>query len=390
MSNPAPQERDARLVLHRLVEPADGAIGALVAATDAVTVLDAIRSRQLVELAEAHEDPAERLTPRRSRGLRSRLVAYANKLPSIDPGADVRAARELGAVYVIPGDPGWPSQLDDLGERRPLGLWIRGAVELRPAAARSVAVVGSRDSTPYGNHVASDFGAELAAAGWLVVSGAAFGIDAAAHRGALAANGPTCAVLACGIDRCYPRAHEGLLAAIAASGVIVSELPLGIDPNRFRFIDRNRLIAALTRGTVVVEAALRSGSLATARAAERLGRGVLGVPGPVTSRTSSGVHHLVRDGGAVLATSAAEVIEQLGSLGDDLADEPRGEDRARDHLDPVAARVVEALPARGSSTLLAAAREAGLDPADVHGALGRLAAEGWVECGPDGWRLIRR
>ena len=154
---------------------------------------------------------------------------------------------------------------------------------------RSVAIVGSRASTAYGEHVAGELGHQLAERGWTVVSGGAFGIDAAAHRGALAAEAPTVAVLACGVDRPYPAAHGALLHRIAETGLLVSEWPPGAAPHRHRFLVRNRLIAALTRGTVVVEAAARSGAQATARRARKLGRQVLVVPGPVTSAMSVGL-----------------------------------------------------------------------------------------------------
>ena len=157
--------------------------------------------------------------------------------------------------------------------------------------------------------------------GATVVSGAAIGIDGAAHRGALAVDGATVAVLACGVDRVYPAAHATLLERIAATGLVVSEYPPGSVPARHRFLVRNRLIAALGAGTVVVEAALRSGAQRTAADTEALGRLVMAVPGPVTSGPSAGCHQLIRDG-ALLVTSADDVLEAVGRLGVDLAPEP--------------------------------------------------------------------
>ena len=162
----------------------------------------------------------------------------------------------------------------------PVGLWVRGPARLDELADRSVAIVGSRASTAYGEHVAGELGHQLGERGWTVVSGGAFGIDAAAHRGALAAEAPTMAVLACGVDRPYPAAHGALFDRIAETGLLVSEWPPGCAPLRHRFLVRNRLIAALTRGTVVVEAAARSGAQATARRARMLGRAAPGRPGP--------------------------------------------------------------------------------------------------------------
>lgn len=198
-----------------------------------------------------------------------------------DPGRDLAVARSAGARFVVPGTAEWPGQLDDLGDARPLGLWVRGGPSLRMWALRSVAVVGARACTEYGAHMAATLAAGLAERGWVVVSGGAYGIDGAAHRGAPGAGGATAAVLACGVDRPYPPGHTALITRIAEQGLVVGELPPGDHPTPSRFILRNRVIAALTRGTVVVEAAHRSGSLVTARAARRLGRHVMGVPTPL-------------------------------------------------------------------------------------------------------------
>jgi DNA processing protein len=220
------------------------------------------------------------------------------------------------------------------------------------------------------------------------VSGGAFGIDRAAHLGALAAQGLTVAVLACGVDLAYPPSNDALFARIGADGLIVSEVPPGSAPHRTRFLVRNRVIAALTRGTVVVEAALRSGSLSTAHEAERLGRPVLGVPGPVTSEQSRGVHRALRQG-ALLVTSAAEVVEAVGGIGVDLAPEPSGRVDPRDALDPLAARVLDAVPVRRAVTLDSVARTAGVTPAETAAALGLLELAGFVRLGPEGWALAR-
>ncbi len=222
----------------------------------------------------------------------------------------------------MPGDTEWPGQLDDLGDGRPLGLWVRGTPDLRMWALRSVALVGARACTEYGAFMAATLAAGLAEKGWIVVSGGAYGIDGAAHRGALGAGGATVAVLACGVDRPYPRGHAGLIGRIAEQGLVVGELPPGEHPTPSRFILRNRVIAALTRGTVVVEAAHRSGSLVTARAARRLGRHTIGVPGPATSGLSAGVHELLRQD-AALVTDADEIVELVGDMGE-LAPERRG------------------------------------------------------------------
>ena len=185
-----------------------------------------------------------------------------------------------GIRLLCPGDPGWPGQLAVLGDACPWALWVRGTADLRFACLRSVSIVGTRAATAYGRHVCAELAAALAERGWAVVSGGAFGIDGWAHRGALSAEGSTIAVLASGVDDPYPRGHHELFQAVTGHGALVSEQPPGRSPTRPGFLVRNRLIAALSRGTVVVEAALRSGALNTARHARDLNRPLMAVPGP--------------------------------------------------------------------------------------------------------------
>lgn len=305
-----------------------------------------------------------------------------------DPARDLALADAAGLRFVCPGDTEWPGTLDDLGDARPLGLWVRGSPHLRMWALRSVAVVGARACTEYGAHMATALAAGLAERGWVVVSGGAYGVDGAAHRGALGAGGATVAVLACGVDRPYPRGHTGLINRIAEQGLVVGELPPGEHPTPSRFVLRNRVIAALTRGTVVVEAAHRSGSLVTARAARRLGRHTMGVPGPATSALSAGVHELLR-GEAVLVTDAAEVVELVGDMGE-LAPERRGPVLPRDLLDPAARRVLAALPGRRAAPADEVARGAQTTEDDAVAWLYELKALGYVERLGDGWKLTRQ
>jgi DNA processing protein len=220
-----------------------------------------------------------------------------------------------------------------------------------------------------------------------VVSGAAFGVDQAAHRGALSA-GPGCtlAVLACGVDRAYPTAHRDLLRHLKETAAVVSELPPGCAPTRVRFLSRNRLIAALSQGTVVVEAAVRSGALNTAGWAMRLNRPVMGVPGPVTSAPSEGVHELVRSGGATLVTRAAHVLELVSPMGVHLTEVPREEPTARDRLPPTVLRVLEAVPLVQPAGASGIARTAGLSVAVVVESLVRLREQGWVVGSAGRWR----
>ncbi|MFF8396641.1 DNA-processing protein DprA [Streptomyces sp. NPDC016172] len=313
------------------------------------------------------------------------LVARAE---AARPRRDLEAARDAGVRFVSPGGGEWPGQLDDLGDARPLGLWVRGRPSLRMWALKSVAVVGARACTEYGAHMAATLAAGLAEQGWVVVSGGAYGVDGAAHRGALGAGGATVAVLACGVDRPYPRGHTRLISRIAEQGLVIGELPPGDHPTPSRFILRNRVIAALTRGTVVVEAAHRSGSLVTARAAQRLGRHTMGVPGPATSGLSAGVHDLLR-GEAALVTDVADVVELVGDIGE-LAPDRRGPVLPRDLLEPAARQVLAALPGRGVARPDEIARSAQTAQDDAIARLYELRALGYVERHGDGWKLTRQ
>ncbi|MET7381983.1 DNA-processing protein DprA [Streptomyces sp. NPDC005526] len=362
----------ARVLLGRVLEPGDETGGRWV------------REVGAVEVARRLREDGPRLagvSDKRWAGLRARAVRAA-------PERDLALARSAGVRFVRPGDTEWPAQLDDLGDARPTGLWVRGRPSLRIWALRSVAVVGARACTQYGAHMAATLAAGLAERGWVVVSGGAYGVDGAAHRGALGAGGATVAVLACGVDRPYPPGHTGLITRIAQQGLVVGELPPGEHPTPSRFVVRNRVIAALTRGTVVVEAAYRSGSLVTARAALRLGRHTMGVPGPATSVLSAGVHELLRDG-AGLVGDAAEVIELVGDMGE-LAPDRRGPVLPRDLLEPDARQVLAALPGRGAATAAEIARGARTTPDDAIARLYELRSLGYVERQGDGWKLTRQ
>ncbi|MQY12251.1 hypothetical protein SRB5_23840 [Streptomyces sp. RB5] len=367
----AGDERVARVMLSRVVEPGDPAVGRWVREYGVEAVAR--------DLSREGCDPPY-LGGRAAGGFRGRAGGF-------DPVRALERFEAGGGRFVCPGEREWPTQLDDLGDARPVGLWVRGSPDLRLWALRSVAVVGARACTEYGAHVAGALGAGLAERGWIVVSGAAYGIDSAAHRGALAAGGATVAVLACGVDRVYPPGNAELIGRLAAQGLLVAELAPGEHPSRSRFILRNRVIAALTRGTVVVEAALRSGSLSTARQARRLGRITMGVPGPVTSAGSAGVHELLRDGAEVV-TGAAHVAELVGRIGADLAPAARGPVTRRDRLSPVAARVLDALPGRGSVDGAWVARESGTERDEALGRLYELLSLGFVERKGDRWQLV--
>lgn len=316
------------------------------------------------------------------------------RIADVDPERVLTDAGRSGLRFVVPGDEEWPSQLDDVGGVAPLqelggvplGLWVRGPVRLDELAG-SVAVVGARSATTYGADAAADLASGLAEAGRPVISGAAFGIDQAAHRGALAGRGTTVAVLACGADRVYPQAHRQLIDHLADHGAVVSETVPGGAPMRIRFLSRNRVIAALSVGTVVVEAAIRSGALNTANWASRLNRHLMGVPGPRTSAASEGVHQLIRSGAASLVTSTEEVLEVVAASGEHLAAVPRGKDRARDRLDHRQRQVLDAVPVRRAAPAEAVARTAAMADGEVRAALVALEGLGMVERETGGWRL---
>lgn len=366
-------ERLARVALGLAFEPAELAVTRAVEARGAVAVTEELLRAGSLEGAHAE------------------AVA---RLAATDPARDLERAQAGGLRFVVPGDEEWPEQFGDLGHAAevvegrggvPLGLWVRGPVRL-DSLVDSVAVVGSRSATDYGTSVTREMCSVIARRRWTVVSGAAFGIDQAAHRGAVAGRGATVAVLACGADRVYPAAHERLLEHLAAQGAVVSEAPPGAAPMKLRFLTRNRIIAGLTRGTVVVEAAPRSGALNTATWADVISRQLMGVPGPVTAMTSAGVHLLLRRG-ATLVTNGAEVLEAVGDAGLHLTVEVRGPERPRDRLTLSQLRVLDALPVGRPSRLESIARIAGLGTAETERHLVDLTRNGFAEQTAAGWRI---
>jgi len=397
----APDERRARAAWSRLAEPGDTAAGALVGLLGAVDSLawvaealadgagagPGLPARALSRLT-ASAGPLEATARRR---LGAALVRWAPRAGSLDPDRDLDLLAALGGVLVHPGHPGWAPGLDDHGPAAPLCLWVRGDGDLAALGRRSVALVGARACTTYGQHVATDLAVGLVDRGFTVVSGGAYGIDAAAHRGAVVAGAPTVVLQAGGVDRPYPAGNAALLSRVVETGgAVVSEVPPGSVPSRTRFLLRNRLIAASSRATVVVEAAWRSGALSTAGHATALLRPVGAVPGPVTSMASAGCHRLLRDGSAVCVTDAAEVAELAGDLGADLAPARTGHAAETDGLGPEVRRVLDALPVVHPSSVASLGRAAGLGEAEVRGALGVLELAGLAVRDGAGWSRRRR
>ncbi len=385
-------ERTARAALSRLLEPQDAAGLALVQVAGAEDALR-IATGQLAA-GPGLEQELSRVLEENSAGggwtgLGMALKRWAPRIPDLAPERDLATLRRLGGRLLIPADKLWPRQLADLGLQEPLCLWWRGMEQELPALNKAVALVGSRDSTSYGSAVTGDLAYALAQRGFTIVSGGAYGIDAHAHRAALAgaAGGlPTIAVMAGGVDRFYPAGNEDLLRTVANQGAVLAEVPPGSAPTRYRFLQRNRLIAALAAVTVVVEARWRSGALNTAHHAETLGRAVGAVPGSVHSANSAGCHRLLREGGAVCVTDAAEIAELAAPSGDFLPESQSGRVAAHDGLTLEDLILLDALPLRITSTVEKLATVAGLSPESVRAGLGRLGLLGLAETRHGGWK----
>lgn len=366
----------ARLTWSALVEPGDAVAGALVAALGAVDALRALETAATGGLLPAVAGIAPGILATQLERWRPRLAPrYLTDV--------AHAAARAGLRLIAPEGAAWPERFQDLGAHAPLALWVRGDPAALGALERSVALVGARAATPYGEHVAGMLAAELAGEGVAIVSGGAYGIDGAAHRAALGAGGVTVAFVAGGADRVYPAGHGHLFARIAERGAIVGEVAPGGTPTKWRFLQRNRLIAAAGDATVVVEAGWRSGSLNTAGHAAALGRPLGAVPGAVTGASSDGCHRLLREFDATCVTRASDVRELLGDwVG---AAEPVTADRPR----PQVVRVLDSLAARTWRDAGEIARRSGMSLVEVQAELGLLELDGRIESSAGGWRLAR-
>lgn len=367
-------ERIARAYLSAVVLGPCRAVADFVAAEGPVAAADAIRRGRA---------PGEVL--RRS-AARSGLAGQARDLERI---------AALGGRLCIPEDDDWPSwpllpldaiESDNTDHAPPLALWMRGSGPLGSLVERSVAVVGTRACTGYGETVTSELADGLLDDGWTIVSGGAYGIDAVAHRAAVATGRPTVAVLAGGIDNPYPAGHARLFGAIAGGGgAVISEYAPGVRPARHRFLARNRLLAALSAGVVVTEAGRRSGARNTVAWARRFGRPTMACPGPVTSAASVGCHHMVRSGEALLVTGSAEVISEVGTA------PPPAVDAARpaDVLPRATLMVYDAFNGHRRHDEQDLAFLSGLPGDEVRRALVRLELESLVSRDDDGWYRVR-
>ncbi|MGF6833624.1 DNA processing protein [Paenarthrobacter sp. TE4293] len=389
------KERIARAALARLMEPQDsvglalvrvlGPIDALGVATGEVATGPRLEQEVSTVLGESGG-------PSTWVGLPATLRRWAPRINDLAPDRDLETMRRLGGRLIVPGDELWPQQLEDLGLQEPLCLWWRGQEQPLPPVRQAIALVGSRDSTSYGASVTGDFAYGLAQRGYTVVSGGAYGIDAHAHRGALnggMADVPTIAVMAGGVDRFYPSGNEDLLRAVSTQGAVISEVPPGSAPTRYRFLQRNRIIAALASVTVVVEARWRSGALNTAHHAESIGRVVATVPGSIHSANSAGCHRLLREGGAVCVTDIGEITELAGAIGESSSEEKSAEPAVHDGLSLEDLILLDALPLRSTSSVEKLTVVAGLGPDTVRAGLGRLGLLGLATSERGGWKRAR-
>lgn len=405
--------RLARAALTRLMEPSDLPGLALVKVLGPWEAMRVITGHATIgtDQEEAVADLLNSDAGIRWTGFAEHLDRWRPRLPDLAAARDLQVIARLGGGLLIPEDPHWPAAVDDLGLRAPLALWFRGSTRV-PAGQECVSVVGARESSNYGESVAAELCQGLAMRGKTVISGGAYGIDATAHRAALVAapersittpvpgmavsemaSAPagqeppapaTVAVMAGGLDRFYPAGNEALLREIAARGLLIAEVPPGTNPTRYRFLQRNRLIAALSAATVVVEARWRSGALSTAHHAVGLGRQLGAVPGSVYSAGSAGCHRLLREGAAVCVTDTDEVLELVSPMGA-LAPERHTPKADHDGLVTEDLLLLDALPVRNGASAEKLMTVAGLGSNVVQAGLGRLELLGLARRTERGW-----
>lgn len=364
------EELLARIAWSRIAEPGDGVAGALISALGARHSLELLIQQASADTVRA---AARSIGLELGTQTKKALHRWLPRLSKYETTRDVERATEAGLRVILPGDSLWPTTLSDLGTHEPTMLWFRG--DANYLRYPSLSVVGGRAVTGYGTHVTAEIVEGVCHAGFAIVSGAAYGVDAVAHRTSLALERPTVAVLAGGADRPYPAAHDTLLQRITENGVVCSEMIPGAAPTRWRFLQRNRIIAALSQATLVTEAGIRSGTINTAGHAASLGRALGAVPGPITSAASAGCHKLIKEYGAELITNAQDILGLLGvDDGAHLSDQSR--ENARE---PSAHhRVLDALPLRGRRSLADVARKCGLSPDETDAALVELELLGRV------------
>ena len=399
------ENRFARATWSGLAEPGDRVAGRAIQQLGPVRALTAVvdhwdAERFATELS-SEGDPVS------GEDMRQAIDRWVPRLKSDTALIALRQAARFGARLLIPDDALWPERLNDLDWHAPSALWVRGTDAALAGIVDGIALVGARAATGYGEHITMEASAGLVDRGYTIVSGAAYGIDGMAHRAALASQGLTVAFLAGGVDRFYPSGHDSLLTRIVENGAVISELPCGSPPTKWRFLQRNRLIAAASLATIVLEAGWRSGSLNTAGHAAALGRPLGAVPGPVTSAASAGCHRLIRDYDAVCVTNPDQMAELApieptveGGTNTDRVESSttgtRGSEmkaKAVDDDTPVdseTTRLLDALSTRSARTADDIAARSGLALATVRAHLGLLELDDRVSETERGWKLASK
>ena len=371
----------AWVIWSHLTEPGDMLAGQLVQSWGPKAALQAVRAGDIALLTSViTESTGEEDFALRNTEIAAELGEAIKRWCARDNNlAAVRSLEHwarLGGQVVTPDDHDWPSGLSHLGAGSPHALWLRGNRSALDLLDQAVSIVGSRNVTSYGQYCAQSIAEDLVQADYLVVSGGAYGVDAEAHRGALAAQGVTIAVLAGGADRLYPTGNSALLQEIMNSGCVLAEQPPGNAPTRWRFLQRNRLIAALGQVTVIVEMALRSGAKNTMHHALAMSRDVFAVPGPIHAQTSRGCNIAIAEGKARIVTSVGELLNELRGVAYSFGTEHE--------LSALQQRVLDALHARSISVERVAVK-AGTTTRETMQALGELEALGKAKASRVGW-----
>jgi len=389
------EDRFARAAWSGLAEPGDRMAGRAIQQLGAVRALATVVERSsATDFASLLTGAGDRVTENE---MQHAIDRWMPRLKSDTALIALRQAARFGARLLVPSDRLWPSGLHDLHWHAPSALWARGTDEALTGMVDGIALVGARAATGYGEHITMEASAGLVDRGYTIISGAAYGIDGMAHRAALASHGLTVAFLAGGVDRFYPSGHDALLNRIVESGAVLSELPCGSSPTKWRFLQRNRLIAAASLATIVLEAGWRSGSLNTAGHAATLGRPLGAVPGPVTSAASAGCHRLIREYDAVCVTNPDQMAElaplqpSLGLVGESTetsvsADSTDGSSGSEACGTTETTRLLDALSTRSARSADDVAARSGLAVATVRAQLGLLELDGRVTESDRGWK----
>ena len=403
-SGSSPEERRARAIWTAIAQPGEPIVGQVIGHFGVMEALE--RVKFLADRLPEIDDMMIRTVfqPVKLPASVAQIEGWAMRLRELNLEMEYQLLSRDGGTLVVPGDAAWPVMVDNLGMVAPLALWVRGNPRALQALAPegAVALVGARCATHYGTDMAQEIAYELGERGIWVISGGAYGIDAAAHQGALASRGKTISVQAGGLGELYPAMNARLFSQIQQTGAIVSEAPPSQRPAKHLFLTRNRIISALSQVVVVVEAGERSGAMSTANHGAEQGRQVAAVPGPVTSAASIGCHRLIREG-AALVTNAEEILELMFPLnavkqnvhgGGAAASAPQRNSAGQipapslfAGLSSDGVKVIDSLSKTAWKSLEQVARGAGLGTRTVQSELGLMELDGKVETRNGRYRL---